>query len=56
MLGMGFTKDWQTLAGLRALLGAFEATLFPGSAYLIACWYREFYIDNYNSGDNRQLT
>lgn len=39
MLSMGFVTNWQTLAGLRALLGVFEATLFPGSVYLIACWY-----------------
>ncbi|TXT04324.1 hypothetical protein VHUM_04211 [Vanrija humicola] len=36
---IGFSNNWQTLAGLRALLGVFEATLFPGAAFLIACWY-----------------
>lgn len=54
MLGMGLVNTWSALAGLRAVLGAFEATLFPGAAYLvsslpppklrltlcqIACWY-----------------
>ncbi|BEI85736.1 hypothetical protein CcaverHIS002_0600230 [Cutaneotrichosporon cavernicola] len=39
MVGMGLAPNWQTLAGLRALLGAFEAVLFPGATYLIACWY-----------------
>lgn len=39
MIGMGYSKDWQMLSGLRALLGVFEATLFPGAAYLISCWY-----------------
>lgn len=24
---------------MRALLGIFESCLFPGAAYLIACWY-----------------
>ena len=39
MVGMGFVTNWQGLAGMRALLGVFEAALFPGAAYLIACWY-----------------
>ncbi|TXT06940.1 uncharacterized protein COLE_06271 [Cutaneotrichosporon oleaginosum] len=39
MLCMGFVKTWQQLAALRGLLGVFEATLFPGAAYLISCWY-----------------
>lgn len=39
MLGMAFCKSWRELAGLRALLGAFEAVLFPGASYLISCWY-----------------
>ncbi|KAL1407931.1 hypothetical protein Q8F55_004727 [Vanrija albida] len=38
-VAIGFSPNWQTLAGLRALLGVFEATLFPGAAFLIACWY-----------------
>lgn len=25
MIGMGFVKDWQTMAGLRVLLGVLEA-------------------------------
>ncbi len=36
---MGFVKTWSQLAGLRAALGAFEAALFPGATYLLACWY-----------------
>lgn len=39
MLCMGFANTWNTLAGLRALLGAFEAALFPGCAFLLSCWY-----------------
>ncbi|TXT08878.1 hypothetical protein VHUM_03006 [Vanrija humicola] len=39
MLGMGFAKNWQTLAALRAVLGFFESALFPGAAFLISCWY-----------------
>lgn len=39
MICMGFAHNWNTLAGLRALLGVFEAALFPGCAYLLSCWY-----------------
>lgn len=39
MLAMGFVKTWQQLTALRALVGIFEAALFPGAAYLISCWY-----------------
>jgi MFS family permease len=39
MMCMGFVRTWNALAGLRALLGVFEAVLFPGAAFLIACWY-----------------
>lgn len=39
MIGMGLVKNWAQLAGLRALLGAFESALFPGAAFLISCWY-----------------
>lgn len=27
------------MGAMRALLGIFESCLFPGAAYLIACWY-----------------
>jgi len=39
MLGMGFVENWQTLAALRAILGIFEAALFPGAVYLLSSWY-----------------
>lgn len=38
-IGMGFVKDRHGLAGLRAILGVFEAVLFPGGSFLISCWY-----------------
>lgn len=38
MIGMGFAKDWTVLLGLRFVIGLFEAVLFPGAAYLLACW------------------
>ncbi|EKD01752.1 hypothetical protein A1Q2_03989 [Trichosporon asahii var. asahii CBS 8904] len=39
MMCMGFVKTPQQLIATRALLGIFEASLFPGAAFLIACWY-----------------
>jgi MFS family permease len=38
LVAMAFVKTWQQLAALRALIGVFEAALFPGCAYLISCW------------------
>ncbi|BEI81739.1 hypothetical protein CcaverHIS002_0208990 [Cutaneotrichosporon cavernicola] len=38
-IGLGFSNNWVAMASMRALLGMFEACLFPGAAYLIACWY-----------------
>ncbi|PWN45404.1 MFS general substrate transporter [Ceraceosorus guamensis] len=39
MLAMGFVETWQQLAACRALLGIFEAALFPGAVYLLSSWY-----------------
>lgn len=39
---MGFVHDWKVLTVLRALLGIFEAGLFPGCVYIIGCWYKQF--------------
>jgi MFS family permease len=39
MIGMGFVNDWQTLAGLRAILGILEAGYFPSCVYLLSTWY-----------------
>lgn len=30
------------MAGLRIILGVLEAGFFPGSAYLMSCWYTRF--------------
>ncbi|KAM3422324.1 hypothetical protein BST61_g2683 [Cercospora zeina] len=42
VLGMGFVDDWRILSVLRALLGVFEAGLFPGAIYIIGSWYRTY--------------
>ncbi|KAF2726131.1 MFS general substrate transporter, partial [Polychaeton citri CBS 116435] len=39
MLSMGFANSWQTLAGLRVILGVFEAGFFPGCVYLLSTWF-----------------
>jgi len=39
MIGMGFVKDWQTMAGLRVVLGILEAGFFPSCVYLLSTWY-----------------
>lgn len=35
VLAMGFIHDWKVLTVLRAMLGIFEAGLFPGSIYIV---------------------
>ncbi|KAK5081065.1 hypothetical protein LTR70_009327 [Exophiala xenobiotica] len=42
VLAMGFIHHWKILVVLRAFLGIFEAGLFPGSIYIIGCWYKQF--------------
>ncbi|KAL4973708.1 major facilitator superfamily domain-containing protein [Aspergillus desertorum] len=39
MVGMGLVHDWRELAGLRVVLGLFEAGLFPAAVFLISSWY-----------------
>lgn len=42
VLGFGFSKNWQTVAVLRVMLGVLEAGLFPGIIYLIGSWYSRY--------------
>ncbi|KHO01978.1 Major facilitator superfamily domain, general substrate transporter [Metarhizium album ARSEF 1941] len=42
MIGNGFVNSWQSLAGLRVLVGVFEAGFFPGAVYLLSTWYTRF--------------
>ena len=41
-IGMGFVHSWGALLVCRVLFGAFEAGLFPGSIYLMSCWYTRY--------------
>ncbi|KAG9201226.1 hypothetical protein G6514_005955 [Epicoccum nigrum] len=40
--GAGFAKKWTDIVVCRLLLGLFEAGFFPGSVYLISCFYTRF--------------
>ncbi|EAS30930.3 phthalate transporter [Coccidioides immitis RS] len=42
LIGFGFVKNWEQMAALRALLGALEAGFFPGTVYLLSCWYSRY--------------
>ncbi|PGH23922.1 hypothetical protein AJ80_01984 [Polytolypa hystricis UAMH7299] len=42
VLAMGFVKNWVALTVLRALLGIFEAGVFPGAIFIIGSWYRQY--------------
>src|ERR1700744_3590997 len=39
MIGMAFVNDWETMAGMRVLLGILEAGFFPSCVYLLSTWY-----------------
>ncbi|KAE8354613.1 major facilitator superfamily domain-containing protein [Aspergillus coremiiformis] len=39
-LGMAYVPDLSTAAGVRFLLGVFEAGMLPGIAYYLSRWYR----------------
>src|SRR4051812_15687188 len=39
-IGLGGVKTFGATAGVRFLLGAFEAGLFPGLVYYLTFWYR----------------
>ncbi|KAF1810087.1 phthalate transporter [Eremomyces bilateralis CBS 781.70] len=42
IIGAGFSPNWQTLLGLRLILGALECGFFPGCLYLLSTWYTRF--------------
>ncbi|KAL4760939.1 major facilitator superfamily domain-containing protein [Aspergillus foveolatus] len=42
LLGFAYSPNWQTLTGLRAVLGILEAGFFPGAVYLLSCWYSRY--------------
>jgi MFS family permease len=42
MIGMGFVKDWESLAALRIVLGILEAGFFPSCVYLLSTWYTRY--------------
>ncbi|KAF2160172.1 hypothetical protein M409DRAFT_70679 [Zasmidium cellare ATCC 36951] len=42
VLGMGFVRNWNSLAACRAILGIFEAGLLPGGIFIVSSWYRPY--------------
>jgi MFS family permease len=42
MIGMGFVKNWGSLAAMRVVLGVFEAGFFPSCVYLLSTWYTRY--------------
>ncbi|EFX00902.1 major facilitator superfamily MFS-1 [Grosmannia clavigera kw1407] len=49
MVGMGFVPTWEALAGLRVILGIFEAGFFPSCIYLLSTWYTRFEVGKRNA-------
>ncbi|KAJ5757992.1 uncharacterized protein N7511_006686 [Penicillium nucicola] len=49
MLSFGFVPNWQTMAGLRIILGALEAGMYPGSVYLLSTWYPRYELQKRNA-------
>lgn len=44
ILGFGFVKEWQTMVGLRVLLGLLEAGYFPGCVYVLSTWFTRYHV------------
>ena len=38
-IGAGFSPNWETLLGVRLILGVLEAGFFPSCVYIISAWY-----------------
>ncbi|KAL2135157.1 hypothetical protein VTI74DRAFT_9588 [Chaetomium olivicolor] len=49
MIGMGFVKKWDQMAGLRVILGVLEAGFFPSCVYLLSTWYTRYEVGKRNS-------
>ncbi|KAJ5996276.1 hypothetical protein N7522_007936 [Penicillium canescens] len=49
MISFGFVPNWQTMAGLRIILGALEAGMYPGSVYLLSTWYPRYELQKRNA-------
>jgi len=42
LIGFGFPRNWETLAGLRFILGILEGGFLPCCIYLISTWYTRY--------------
>ncbi|KAJ5108867.1 hypothetical protein N7456_005542 [Penicillium angulare] len=50
MIAFGFVPNWQTLTGLRLILGALEAGFYPGCIFLLSTWYTRWELQKRNAG------
>ena len=42
MIGMGFCPTFDSIVGLRLVMGIFEAGFFPSCVYLLSTWYTRY--------------
>ncbi|KAM0335130.1 hypothetical protein ACHAQA_000170 [Verticillium albo-atrum] len=42
LVGFGFPENWQTMVGLRIILGLLEAGFLPACLFLISTWYTRY--------------
>ncbi|KAF3343948.1 hypothetical protein BJF96_g5076 [Verticillium dahliae] len=42
LVGFGFPQNWQTMVGLRIVLGLLEAGFLPACLFLISTWYTRY--------------
>ncbi|KAJ5692551.1 hypothetical protein N7462_001974, partial [Penicillium macrosclerotiorum] len=49
MIAFGFVPTWQSLAGLRIILGALEAGFYPGCIFLLSTWYTRYELQKRNA-------
>ncbi|KAF3352148.1 Cytidine deaminase [Verticillium dahliae VDG1] len=42
LVGFGFPQNWQTMVGLRIILGLLEAGFLPACLFLISTWYTRY--------------
>ncbi|KAL2827976.1 major facilitator superfamily domain-containing protein [Aspergillus cavernicola] len=49
VIGFGLVPKWQSMAGLRVILGALEAGFYPGCVYLLSTWYPRYELQKRNA-------
>ncbi|KAF9889464.1 hypothetical protein FE257_007366 [Aspergillus nanangensis] len=49
VISFGFVPNWETMMGLRLILGALEAGFYPGCVYLLSTWYPRYELQKRNA-------